>query len=131
VNAESEPLEVVHAWLDAVNSRDYDGVMGVSDADIEIVGPRGSGYGHSLLRGWLDHARVTLESLRTFVRDNVVVIYQHGTWRSPDSDAIIGEADVASLFLVEEGRVVRYARYDSLDEALQVGGMEYSDETIE
>jgi hypothetical protein len=128
MSAGREPLDVVHAWLDAVNSRDYDGVMRVSDAYIEIVGPRGSGYGHPVLREWLDHARVTLESSRTFVRGGAVVIAQHGTWRSTENNEIIGEADVASSFLVEQRRIVRYARYDSLDEALQKAGLDYSDE---
>jgi hypothetical protein len=124
----NDSLDVVHAWLAAVNSRDYDGVMNTSDENIEIVGPRGSGYGHELLREWLDHSRVTLESLRIFVRGDAVVIAQHGIWRSTENNEIIGEADVASSFLVEQGRVVRYARYDDLDEALQKAGVEYGDE---
>jgi antitoxin (DNA-binding transcriptional repressor) of toxin-antitoxin stability system len=124
-------LDVVRAWLNAVNSRDYELVIERSDPDIEIVGPRGSGYGHQLLRDWLDHARLSLETLRAFARGDTVVVAQRGIWRSVETGEVIGEADVASLFRVEGGRVAQYARYDSLAEALKQAGLDYADETPE
>src|SRR5688572_7418218 len=67
------PVEVVQAWQEAANRRDIEQVLQLSKADIEIVGPRGSGFGHDLLRQWFDHARVELEPLRVFARGAVVV----------------------------------------------------------
>ncbi|HEU0053436.1 MAG TPA: hypothetical protein VFQ39_09680, partial [Longimicrobium sp.] len=46
------PLETARAWVDGVNARDAERVLELSDAEIEIVGPRGSGFGHALLRQW-------------------------------------------------------------------------------
>lgn len=122
------PTAVVQAWQEAVNDRNPDRVLQLSDPNIEIVGPRGSGYGHQLLRDWMGHARVHLDPLRTFAREDRVVVAQRGQWRSPETGELIGEADVASIFQVRDGRVVKYARHDSLEEALREAGLDAADE---
>lgn len=71
---------------------------------------------------------MSLESLRTFARDDQVVVAQHAVWRSVETGEVIGEADVASQFRVKEGRVTQYARYDSLDEALEAARLNDADE---
>ena len=123
-------LAVVQAWLEAANSQDVNRLLELSDPNIEVVGPRGSGYGHQLLRDWLTRAGLTLETLRCFGRENVVVIAQHAMWRSPETGEVLGEADIASRFRVQDQRVVQYARHDSLDEALIEAGLDHSDEII-
>jgi hypothetical protein len=105
-------------------------LLELSDPNIEVVGPRGSGYGHQLLRDWLARAGLTLETLRYFGRENVVVIAQHAVWRSPETGEVLGEADIASRLRVQDQRVVQYARHDSLDEALLEVGLNDSDEII-
>jgi hypothetical protein len=121
-------LAVVQTWLKALNNRNDEGVIQSSDPDIEIVGPRGSGYGRQLLQDWLNQAHVSLESLRTFARDDRVVVVQHVVWHAVETGDVIGEADVASQFRVKEGRVAQYARYDSLDKALEAARLNEADE---
>jgi hypothetical protein len=110
---------VVQTWQTAVNEQDAPRVLGLSDPEIEIVGPRGSGFGHDLLQQWLQHARVQLEPRRTFSRGDYVVVEQRGTWRTPEMGELVGEADIASVFRVLEGRVTYYARFGDLTEALE------------
>src|SRR5262249_29089988 len=124
----NRPLEVVRAWLNAANGQDIDVLLELSNPDIEVIGPRGSGIGHRLLGDWLCRAGLTLDARRAFVRGQVVVVAQHGIWRSVESGEITGEADVASLFRVDGQRVVQFARYDSLAEALRAGGLGDQDE---
>lgn len=119
---------VVRAWQEAANNEDIDRLLGLSDPDIEVVGPRGSGYGHQLLRDWLERAGLSLETLRVFADGNTVVLAQRGTWRSVDTGEVIGERSVASRFRVEDQRVQRVERYDSLDIALDRAGISYSEE---
>lgn len=121
-------VEVVQAWIKAVNRRDEAEVIRLSDPNIEIVGPRGSGYGHPLLREWLNRAHISLETLRTFARDDRAVVFQHGVWRSLETGEVIGEAEMASQFRVKEGRIAQYARYDHLDEALTAARLNDGDE---
>jgi hypothetical protein len=122
------PLEIVAAWQQAANDQDRERLLALSDPNIEVVGPRGSGYGHQLLRDWLGRAGLTLTTLRAFGRGDTVVLAQHGVWRSVETGAVAGEGDLASRFDVDGGRVVRFARYDSLDEALAAAGLSGADE---
>ena len=125
---EADPVAIVQAWHDAANRQDIGGLLALSDPNIEIVGPRGSGYGHQLLRDWLVRAGLRLETLRVFGRDDVVVVAQHGVWRSVETGDVMGEQDLASWFRVANGQVTQYARSDSLDEALAAAGLTQADE---
>jgi ketosteroid isomerase-like protein len=121
-------LQVVQNWQEAVNARDAQALMACSDPKIEIVGPRGSAFGHDVLRQWLERAGLTLSPQRNFQHNQTVVVAQHAVWRSAESE-IIGEADVASVFRVGDDKVLYYARFDSLEEALQHGGLTEDHET--
>ena len=121
-------MAVVEAWHDALNREDSVRVVDLSDPNIEIVGPRGSGYGRALLREWLNHARVQLEIQKRFVAGDTVVVAQRGIWHSPETGQSLGEANVASVFRVKDGRVAYYARYDALEDALLRAGLSESDE---
>jgi hypothetical protein len=125
---QESPLEIVQAWQEAANRQDVERLLELSDPNIEIVGPRGSGHGHQLLRDWLGRAGLQLETLRVFARGNVVLVAQHGVWRSGESGEVIGEADLASRFLVDGRRIVLFARYDSLEVALAEAGLDARDE---
>ena len=124
----ASPVSVVQAWLDAVNSQNIDRLIALSDPNIEIIGPRGSGYGHQLLRDWLGRAGLHLESLRVFARSDAIVVEQHGVWRSVETGEVAGERDIASRFRVDGERIVQFARYDSLSVALEEAGLTFADE---
>jgi hypothetical protein len=124
----SSPLEIASAWQQAANDQDAERLLSMSDPNIEVVGPRGSGYGHQLLRDWLGRAGLTLATLRAFARGETVVLAQRGVWRSIEGGDLIGERDLASRFDVQNGRVVRFARYDSLEEALDAANLSLADE---
>ncbi len=123
-----DPLEIVQGWQEAVNRRDVDRLLEHSSPGIVIVGPRGPATGHGILRDWLERAGLSFEPKRTFARENVVVVEQHAVWRSVDSGELIGEADVASRFLVQDGLVTEYARHDDLETALRECDLTLADE---
>ncbi len=124
----SNAVATVQAWIEAANAQDADSLLDLSDPNIEVAGPRGSGFGRPLLRDWLARAGLTLTTLRTFARGNTVVVEQHGIWRAHDTDAVAGEQTVASVFQVDGGRVVKFARYDSLQAALAAASLDPSHE---
>jgi limonene-1,2-epoxide hydrolase len=123
-----DPVAVVSAWVAAANTQDVDGLLALSDPHIEVAGPRGAGAGHELLREWMARAGLSLETRRVFARGDTVALEQRGTWRSPETGEITGERTLASVFEVDDQRVVRFARYDSLDAALEAAGLRASDE---
>ena len=114
---------MVEAWNDAANRQDAERLTELSDPNIEILGPRGSGYGHVLLRDWLTRAGLSLKTVRAFAGGNLVVLAQHGVWRSMDSGEMTEERDLASHYRVAAGRVLRFARYDTLAEAFAATGL--------
>ncbi|MBB4638322.1 ketosteroid isomerase-like protein [Longimicrobium terrae] len=121
------PVDAVHAWIEAVNDADADRLVALSDARVEIIGPRGSVRGAEVLRDWLTRAGLTMQASRTFARGTAVVVHGRGVWRAPDG-AVLGEQDVASRFVVEEGKIAAYERFDDLAAALARAGLAEEDE---
>lgn len=123
-----EAVQLVESWLTALNTQDIDRLLALSSAQIEVVGPRGVGHGHQLLREWLARAGLHLSTVRLFARDNRVVVAQRAVWHAPETGAVAGQAEVASRFLVVQGQVGQYARHEDLDSALGEAGLTYADE---
>ena len=121
-----DPLTIVQAWQEAANAQNVERLLELSDPNIEVVGPRGSGFGHQLLRDWIARAGLTLKTLRAFVRGDTVVVEQHGVWHSLDTGEVTGEKRLASVFRVDDRYVVRFARYDSLNAVLEAAGLDQS-----
>jgi hypothetical protein len=120
----TDAVAVVLAWQDAVNRQDAERLVALSAPDIEVVGPRGSGYGHQLLREWLARAGLQLTTERIFARGEVVVVGQLGVWLG----ATPVERHLASRFRVSGGRVAQFARYEDLATALAAAGLSDADE---
>jgi SnoaL-like protein len=118
-----DPVALVQAWQEAANGQDVDRLFELSDPNIEMVGPHGSSFGHQVLRDWLARAGLSLQTLGTLVDGNTVVVEQRGVWRSLETGEVTGEKIVASVFHVDDRHVVRFARYDNLDAALEAAGL--------
>jgi hypothetical protein len=122
------PLSIVQAWQEAASKLDIERLVALSDSNIEIVGPRGSGYGHQLLRDWIARAGLSMTSIRAFVRGSNVVIEQQAVWRSVETGEKLSESLIASQFRVQDNHVDQFARYDNLETALKQAGLSLADE---
>lgn len=120
-------VTLVQAWHDALNAGDFGRLAALSRPDIELVGPRGSAFGREVLREWGTRAGLSLTPQAVFARDHVVVVAQRGVWRDADSGEVVGEADVASVFRVEDSLVSFLARHDHLEAALEQAGLTAAD----
>lgn len=121
-------IAVVQAWQAAANEQNIDRLFELSAPDIAIIGPRGRGEGHQLLRDWMARAGLTLATLRIFQRGDTVVLAQHGTWQSSATNGLPSEADLASRFRVRDQRVIEFERYEDLASALAAANMNEADE---
>ncbi len=128
--APGDSLAIVQAWQEAANAQDSDRLIALSDPNIEVVGPRGSGFGHQLLRDWLARAGLTLQTRRAFVRGAQVVLEQQGIWRSLATGEVTGARTLASAFQVKDRQVIRFARYDDLAAAFAAAGLTEADEEV-
>lgn len=122
-----DPLRTVQDWLAAVNAGDVQGVLALTAPDVVIVGPRGTAHGHPVLRAWLAHAGATFHPRETFAAGDAVVVTQHGVWRDVETGEVLGEADVATRFRIDGGRVAQMERYDDLHAALHAAGLTDAD----
>ena len=122
-SAHAASTGVVARWLDALNAHDADRLVELSAPDVRIVGPRGAAVGADVLRAWLARAGAQLATAAVYAREARVVVAQHAVWRDPETGALLGEADVASRFVVDGGRVVEYERHDALGDALARAGL--------
>ncbi len=123
----TDASSVVHDWLAAVNEGEVERAIALTAADVVLVGPRGRAEGLEILRAWLATAGATFETRRTFAGGDTVVVEQHGVWRAPEGD-VIGEADVATRFVVRDEAIAELERYDELEDALRAGGLTEVDE---
>jgi hypothetical protein len=121
-------IAIVQAWQAAANDQNIDRLLELSAPDIVIIGPRGHGSGHQLLREWIARAGLMLVTQRMFQRGDTVVLAQHGTWQSSATGDIPSEADLASRFRVRDERVIEFERYEDLAGALTAANMSDADE---
>lgn len=126
--ATEQTVALVQAWVAAANNQDREGLLVLSAPQIALVGPHGIGYGHQLLCDWLERAGLTLTTQRIFVRNHHVVLAQHGVWRNLTDNTVLGEADVATFFQVDQALVSHFARYNDLATALTAAGLTEVDE---
>ena len=123
-----DTVATVQAWQDAASKPDIERLIALSDSNIEIVGPRGSGFGHQLLRDWIARAGLQMTTLRAFVRDSLVVVEQQAIWHNVETGEKARESIIASQFVVENNRVKQFARYDNLETAFKQSGLSLADE---
>ena len=121
------PVDTVRAWLTAVTTGDVEGALALTAPDVAIVGPRGVGRGHAVLRAWMGHAGATFATRASYARGDVVVVAQHGVWRDLATAAVVGEADVATRFVVRDGQVAELERYGDLATALGAAALSVDD----
>lgn len=119
-------IEAVLKWHEALNAGDVERLVALSDSEIEVGGPRGSGRGAQLLREWVGRANLRLESRRVFHRAVTVVVEQEAEWRSIETGEPTGGQTVASVFIVRDVVVASVLRYDSLADALRAAELDES-----
>ncbi|MGH6944614.1 MAG: nuclear transport factor 2 family protein [Geminicoccaceae bacterium] len=114
-------------WHDALNEGDVEHLVELSSDDIEVGGPRGPSRGVQVLREWVERANIRLEPRQVFRRGQTVVVEQDALWRSPDTGEVIGSEVVASVFVIQSGRVVSVHRHPDLATALNAAGLGEAD----
>jgi hypothetical protein len=119
-------LQVVEAWIDAINAGDAAAAAAVSHEQIVVVGPRGQGpMPASALGEWLARSGFSARPTRWFCGgppgdgDGLAVVELDAHWRGSPDNLLVG-----ALFRVRDGRVAEFSRFDGgLTEALAAGGL--------
>lgn len=118
----SEVIRAADLWTEKVNAKDIQGVLKVSDSNIEMVGPRGTTAGHDTLAQWVEGSGLQLITKTRYAKGGTVVYEQQGVWEDQN-----GQVTVYTVMEVENGKVTRVSRYDTLDEAFGTSGLSEED----
>ncbi len=116
----------VLAWHEALNGGDARRLVELSHPDVEVGGPRGTGYGAQLLREWVERANIYLDPGRIFQEADTVVVEQGAKWEPPGTGGPGSAQTVASVFVVRDGLVASVLRYPDVTEALRAAGLDES-----
>jgi limonene-1,2-epoxide hydrolase len=113
-----KPLEIVHAFLDAAEKRDYDTALGLVADDIEYHNiPMPPAYGPQGVKDTLELLLSTCQDFEVIVHREVASgdtvmnertdrFLQNGRWL---------ELPVAGVFVVRDGRIAIWHDYFDLD----------------
>ena len=124
MTADLEPVRKFHEHL---NNGQPDDVMALATEDVAVGGPRGSGQGRQLLYEWVGRARITMEPVRWFANDDMVIVEQVAAWRGADG-GVTSSQRLATAFRVREGQIAGIYRYGDIGEALTTSGLDASHE---
>lgn len=119
----SEVIKTADLWTEKVNAKDIKGVLEVSDPNIEMVGPRGTAAGRETLRQWVEGSGLHLTTVTRYAKGGTVVYEQEGVWENQN-----GQVTVYTVMEVQNNKVNRVSRYDTLDEAFGTTGLSEEDQ---
>ena len=123
-----EPVEVVRAYVAALNAGDVERMLELAAEDVEFHTPRGSMRGHDALRGFMERQSFGTAYVvvpRAFYgRADVVVMDALNEMRYVDSGELAESFEDAPVFTVRDGRVARLDMSTALAAALAEAGMD-------
>jgi ketosteroid isomerase-like protein len=123
-------LELVQHYLDAYNQDDVESLLALTHADFELETPGGGDHGLEAARSFYEqdlrqeHAesRVLVERMFTAGDDRVLVLYvRQMRWRQ--TGEVGGDAPLAAVFTLRDGKVVRLHVFSDRQAALQAAGL--------
>ncbi|HSP21643.1 MAG TPA: nuclear transport factor 2 family protein [Planococcus sp. (in: firmicutes)] len=116
-------IETADEWMERVNAKDVAGLLAVSDHNIEMIGPAGSGVGHDTLKQWvMENSHIHLATQNRYAKGDKVVYEQVGTW-----DDERGKVTIYTYMEIKHNKVCEIARYDTLDDAFGSSGLNEED----
>jgi hypothetical protein len=116
-------LQVVEAWIAAINAGDAAAAAAVCHEQILVAGPRGQGPMPAAALGeWLERSGFSARPTRWFCGGpdhGLAVVELDARWPGSPDGLLVG-----ALFRVTEGRIAEFSRFDSgLAAALAAGGL--------
>ena len=121
-----DPIQIVRAWHEAVNSGDIERLGELVSDDIEIGGPRGTAHGREALIDWVQRSGIQMIPTVWYQRGQTVIVCEQATW--PGEDGTPGDPQsVASAFVVGDDRIRSIARYGDQSAAFGATGLAETD----
>lgn len=117
-------LETIERWHAAVNAGDAQGAGELCTSEVEVGGPRGSGFGRELVVEWVGHAGIRLQPVRWFCGADGAVVEQDARWAAAQGEP----TRLATAFRMQDGRISGVLRRPATADALALLGLDAADE---
>lgn len=123
-------LGIIERWHEAVNLGDARAAGALCTADVEVGGPRGSGFGRDLVVEWVGHAGIRLEPVRWFCGAEAAVVEQDARWVDAENGGLTPATRLATAFRVRDGLISGVLRHPDAGSALVQVGLGEADEVL-
>jgi limonene-1,2-epoxide hydrolase len=124
----SENSDGVERFIAAFNAGDLDAFVETLDPEVEILGSRGMRKGIDEARAWATRPpggvqqRIVVDELRE-AGDFVVALIRR-QWLWDGTDDLANEDEMAHVFTVHNGKVVRWQPFEDREEALRAARLD-------
>lgn len=118
-----EPIKLAEQFTRYVNDRDVEGVLSVTDHNVELLSPGKSAAGHETLAEWVKTSGIQLTTLTCYAKGNRVIFEQLAKKQGQP-----GETHIFNYFEMDERKIHRIGRFDERDEAFGESGLSESDQ---
>jgi limonene-1,2-epoxide hydrolase len=118
----------VSRFIDAFNKGDLDAFVATLDPEVEIHAARGLKSGPEEAREWATRApggvqqQVEVEELRPSGDQVLALVKRRWTWAEDGEHA--GDDEMAWLFDIKDGKILRWRSFSDRDDGLAAAGLE-------
>ncbi|WP_232188399.1 helix-turn-helix domain-containing protein [Mammaliicoccus sciuri] len=130
MNREWGTVEIAEQWVQFSNDKNIEALKKVTSEELKVQGPKGENILKlDDIKNWLERANLQLATFERYLKDDKIVMGQHGTWMNPDN-TIKGQQNVYTLLIVENKKVKELARFNTKEEAFGVSNINESDKIL-
>lgn len=102
MNREWGTVEIAEQWVQFSNDKNIEALKNVTSEELKVQGPKGENILKlDDIKNWLERANLQLATFERYLKDDKIVMGQHGTWMNPDN-TIKGQQNVYTLLIVEK-----------------------------
>lgn len=126
VDARIRNASTVARWVRSLARGDLAGALACVDDDVQLVEPGATVDGVEELRAWIVASSETVQPLRWFANDEVVLVEQLVTQVPRDPDVLVFRPSrrEAIAFELRDDTIVRIERHQRVDEARAALGLD-------
>ncbi|MFU1768824.1 helix-turn-helix domain-containing protein [Mammaliicoccus sciuri] len=130
MNREWGTVEIAEQWVQFSNDKNIEALKKVTSEELKVQGPKGENILKlDDIKNWLERANLQLATFERYLKDDKIVMGQHGTWMNPDN-TIKGQQNVYTLLIVENKKVKELARFNTKEEAFSASNINESDKIL-
>ena len=122
-NETKDNIQIVELWHEALNIKHKKGLSDLVKENVKMVGPKGNVEGVNIMLEWIDRANIMLTPKRYFQLNDIVIVEELAVWYEAETEKEMDTALLASVFVLENGLITSIQRYNSINEAFDVTGL--------